>query len=326
MDIVLFGCKDTNLHIARFFHNLELDINLVTISPEVASANNVAGYEDLTNHKTLFSSIYVTKNYSLKDKEDTEAIKKLKNIDLAFCIGWQRLIPKEILDSFSIGVFGMHGSSRNLPYGKGRSPMNWALIEGQKWFHTNLFKYQSGIDNGPIVDTCTFSINFFDTAETMHYKNTIAMCNLIKANLESLVNGKKEILPQATEDGESFYPKRMPSDGIIDWRDDIYNIEKLIRAVTKPFSGAFSYLEGEKIFIERGSIFYTDLEKHPFINSTFGEILDVFPNNKFLVRCSGGVLIVHEHKGKPPISGKIFDISDSKIKRFKRNDYGFFDL
>lgn len=325
MNIILFGCKDTTLHTARFLRSLKLNIDLVTISPDVASANNVAGYTDLTNHTTLFSSIYVAKSYSLKG-EDVEVIKKLNNLNLGFCIGWQRLIPKEILDIFSIGIFGMHGSSRNLPYGKGRSPMNWALIEDQKWFHTNLFKYQSDIDNGPIVDTCTFSINFYDTAETMHYKNTLAMCHLIKVNLKSLANGEKQTQPQSIEDGESFYPKRIPSDGIIDWRDDIYNIERLIRAVTKPFSGAFSFLEGKKIVIERGSIFYTDLEKHPFINSKFGEILEVFPNNKFLVRCCGGVLIVHEYKGTSPSFGKTFEISDNTIKRFKRNDYGFFDV
>ena len=43
-------------------------------------------------------------------------------------------------------------------------------------------------------------------------------------------------------------------------------------------------------------------------------------------RCSGGVLMVHEYKGASPISGKTFEISDSAIKRFKRNDYGFFDV
>ena len=111
MNIILFGCKDTTLHTAKFLRTLKLNIDLVTISPEVANANNVAGYEDLTKHATLFSSIHIAKSYSLKEKENTDVIKKLKNIDLGFCIGWQRLIPKEILDSFSIGIFGMHGSS-----------------------------------------------------------------------------------------------------------------------------------------------------------------------------------------------------------------------
>ena len=326
MKIILFGCKDTTLHTAKFLQTLGLRIDLITISPKVAKTNNVAGYKNLTKYPKHFSSIYVAKSYSLKKVDDLKAIKKLNNICVGFCIGWQRLIPKNILDIFSIGIFGMHGSSKNLPYGKGRSPMNWALIEGQKWFHTNLFKYQSGIDNGPIVDTCTFSVNNNDNAETLHFKNTLAMCHLIRTNINSLVSGKKQAKKQSIKDGESFYPKRIPSDGIIDWRDNIYNIEKLIRAVAKPFSGAFSFIGKKKIIIERASIFYTDLEKHSFLNSKNGEVLDVFNNKKFLIRCSGGVLIIHEYKGTTPKSGKIFKITDSAVKRFKRNNYGFFDI
>ena len=57
--IILFGCKDTTLHTANFLKNLNLKIHLVTISPELAISNHVAGYEDLTDNSNLFESIYV---------------------------------------------------------------------------------------------------------------------------------------------------------------------------------------------------------------------------------------------------------------------------
>lgn len=324
-EIILFGCKDTTLHTARFLKNLDLKIHLVTISPALAASNHVAGYEDLTVNHKVFESIYVANSYSLND-EDVITVKNIKHVSLGFCIGWQRLIPKALLSMFSVGVFGMHGSARDLPFGKGRSPMNWALIEGRKLFHTNLFRYEAGIDNGPILDSKTFSIGENDTAETLHYKNTLSMCSLIKNNLESLLYGKYTTQSQSLAFGESFYPKRSPSDGIIDWRDDIYNIDRLIRAVTKPFDGAFSYINGEKVVVERAAVFYTDLESHPFLDSKFGYVLDVFPNNKFLVRCSGGVLIIHNYDGITPNIGEMFDITESPFKNFKRNVYGFFDV
>ncbi len=325
MNVTLFGCKDTTLHTTKYLKELNLNIDLVTISPSVASSNQVAGYEDLTLSDSLFDSIYVAKTYSLK-KDDVVEITKLKNRHLGFCVGWQRLIPNELLDAFSIGVFGMHGSARDLPFGKGRSPMNWALIEGRKFFHTNLFKYDYGVDDGPILDSKTFSVNDTDTAETLHYKNTLAMCNLIKSNLQNLLIGDFQTHPQSLAEGESFYPKRAPADGSIDWRDDIYNIERLIRAVTKPFDGAFSIIRGAEIVIERAAIFYTDIEAHPFKESKFGKVVDVFPNNKFLVRCSGGVLLVHDYKGVSPTVGSCFEVSDSPFRKFKRNEYGFFDV
>ena len=325
-DIILFGCKDTTLHTARFLHGLGLNINLITISSSTANANEVAGFVDLNDSAELFSSVYVAESYSLSESRDITNITKITQEGLGFCIGWQRLIPKEILDQFTLGLFGMHGSSRNLPFGKGRSPMNWAIIEGREWFHTNLFKYQIGVDNGPIVETYTFSINSGDTAETLHYKNTLAMCHLIKKNLDALTSGTTHFHPQAITHGESFYPKRNPNDGTIDWRDDIFNIERLVKAVTNPFYGAFTLLNGVEVIIFRCTVFYTDIEQHPFKNSDFGQVIDVFPNEKFLVRCSGGILLVHESRGGKPIRNSRFDESVGTLASFKRNQYGFFDV
>ena len=96
----------------------------------------------------------------------------------------------------------MHGSARDLPFGKGRSPMNWALIEGRSLFHTNLFKYQVGVDNGPVLDSQTFSI-IIKTTQLKHYitKNALAMCNLIKNNFENLISGSVETIAQSLVEG-----------------------------------------------------------------------------------------------------------------------------
>ena len=132
----------------------------------------------------------------------------------------------------------MHGSSQNLPFGKGRSPLNWSIIEGRKHFYTNLFKYNSGIDSGPILDTVCFSILPHDNIETLHYKNTLAMVQIISRNLKMFKSGKL-ILKTQKNIHSTFYPKRDPEDGEIDWNDNINNIDRLIKAVTTPFFWKF---------------------------------------------------------------------------------------
>jgi UDP-4-amino-4-deoxy-L-arabinose formyltransferase/UDP-glucuronic acid dehydrogenase (UDP-4-keto-hexauronic acid decarboxylating) len=256
---------------------------------------------------------------------DVEFFEK-HDYSVGLCIGWQRLLPDYVLDRFSVGVFGMHGSTRNLPFGKGRSPMNWSIIENRRWFTTNLFKYESGIDNGPVVGSLTFSINKSDTAETLHYKNTLSMCTIVQSNLQNLVGGNITVSEQDISEGETFYPKRSPLDGVIDWRDDIFSIERLVRAVSPPFYGAVVYIGDEEFRIFRASVFYTDLEHHPFLSANFGEVLEMFPSNKFLVRCSGGVLIVHEHDRVSLAKGVILSIKESPFIKFNRNIYGFFDM
>jgi methionyl-tRNA formyltransferase len=325
MNITIFGCKDSTLHLLKFFKKNHYIVHLVTIDKEIASKNDIAGFIDLSHYNNLFETIYLAESYNLKNDRDLKHFEIEKKSTIAFCIGWQRLIPEEILGKFNKGVFGMHGSARNLPFGKGRSPMNWSIIEGRKLFYTNLFKYQNGIDNGPVVGNSVFSILDTDTAETLHFKNTLSMIHLIRNHIKDLLSGAIKLTEQKNLMG-SFYPKRESTDSVIDWRDDIENIDRLIRAVAPPFSGGICSLNSIFFYIYRASKFYTDVEFHTFLDANFGEILDVMPNGKFLVRCSGGVLLVHEFSSFTIKQGDQLDILDSPFKKFKRNVYGFFDI
>ena len=137
-NIAFFGCKNiTKTCMINFQDQLSIINHLITISPSSADSNNVSGYMDLTEFAQKNNiNTYVAENYSLKTNKDIEYLKSLQ-IDVAFVIGWQRLIPEKILNNVRIGIFGMHGSAANLPKGRGRSPMNWSLILGEKRFYTN---------------------------------------------------------------------------------------------------------------------------------------------------------------------------------------------
>ena len=118
MEIILFGCKDTTLHISKLFHRKGVSINLITISPQKGLEQKVAGYEDLTKYRELFKTIYIAKKYNLNDENDFDYFKNL-NPFLGFSIGWQRLVPERILNCFSCGVFGMMGARRIFLLGGG---------------------------------------------------------------------------------------------------------------------------------------------------------------------------------------------------------------
>ncbi|MBL1420836.1 MAG: hypothetical protein COC24_010035 [Alphaproteobacteria bacterium] len=325
--ICIFGCKNTTRHIINHVSKLSNISGLVTISPDKGSEQEVAGYDDLSDLSSEIQNIHVAKKYNLNSQYDQDFFES-QNFDIGFVSGWQRLVPRSILETFNVGVFGMHGSSQDLPFGRGRSPMNWSLIEGRQWFYTNLFKYMPGVDDGPIVDTSCFSINDTDTAETLHFKNLSAMVSLIQSNWENLANNNLTLKQQVSAI-PTVYPKRSPSDSIIDWNDAIVNIERLIRAVAPPFSGAYSFIDNIKLTINRASIFYTDLEAHPFRSLEYGMICDVFPNGKFTIRCNGGVLLAHEYHLEKSfeLNGSMkLESPASLFNRFERNEFGFFDI
>jgi methionyl-tRNA formyltransferase len=324
MIIGIFGCKNSSKFLIKsLIKKTKIDY-LITINEAKGKKFNVADYCDLSSVGAKNNiDIYYSKTYSLKRKEDILHINSLK-IDIAFVIGWQRIIPEKILDNLTIGAFGMHGSSMDLPLGRGRSPMNWSIIEDRKYFKTSLFRYDSGIDSGEVLDTIKFDITCRDTAETLHFKNTLSMNYLIDKNLKDLLSDNFKLRKQKNIT-PTYYPKREPSNSLIDWELDIYALERFIRAVTKPFNGAFTFLNN-KVTIFNSQVF--DSFYFGFENKSLGEIVAVFPNGKFLVKCNGGLLLVKKYfaiNGDIQV-GSIFYNNNLKVKKFQKNKFGNYDL
>lgn len=323
--IAVFGCKATTwflLDNLRISHPVKW---LITISPEQGEKHEVADYMDLkAAAEARGIEVYQARTYSLKNAADQEHIKSLQ-LDIAFVIGWQRLVPPEVLASLRIGAFGMHGSSMNLPLGRGRSPMNWSIIEGRQVFYTNLFKYDPGVDSGDVVDTFKFQITDRDTAETMHFKNTLSMKHLIEQNIGRLLENNFHTRPQDSSITPTYYPKRSPADGLIDWEADAHALERFIRAVTRPFDGAFTFWEDQRITIYDAQVF--DLNEFGYSDLPAGTVAAVFESGKFLIKCFGGLLLVNDFEASFKIErGMRFHHNGQAVKRFARNDQGNFDM
>lgn len=296
--VAVAGCKHTTKDFILGLKREGILIDhCVTISETLASRNEVSGYVNLRPFLKEENIPYTLPNsYSLKDGGDKEKILDLQ-IDMLLVIGWQRLIPEWWLEALTVGAFGMHGSNKPLPHGRGRSPMNWSLIQDKKLFFTHLFKYTPGVDDGDIVGRQIFDITPFDTALTMHHKNLLAMVKLCVEYLPSLLNDDVDFRPQESGLEPSYYPKRSPEDGIIFWEDATRDIYNLIRAVTKPFPGAFTYLDDKvenKLTIWRAIPFDTHLV---WADAVPGEILEVFYDGTFLVKTGDTSLLVQEYEG-----------------------------
>jgi methionyl-tRNA formyltransferase len=295
--VAVVGCKHTTLElILGLERNGYLIDHVITLDPQKGEDQKVAGYLDLRPFLTAKGIPFTLVNkYAMKSAEDTETMLALK-LDALLVMGWQRLIPDWFLQELSVGAFGMHGSSKPLPHGRGRSPMNWSLIQNKDRFYTHLFRYHAGVDDGDIVAVQIFDITQFDTCLTLHYKNTLSMIRLVSENLPSLLAATCEFIPQPTE-GATYYPKRSEEDGLVYWSDSSHDIYNLVRAVTKPFAGAFSYLNDDpakKIVVWRGIPFDRQLE---WPAAKPGEIAAVFDDGQFIVRTGDSTFLVQESEG-----------------------------
>ena len=269
-------------------------------------AHHIADYQDLFPLAEAFNvQIIRPKAYAMNDKA-TQTLFKNLSIDLLISVGWQRLFPEWFLKSLSIGAFGMHGSAEPLPKGRGRSPMNWSIIEGRDKFFTSLFKYDVGIDSGAIVGTQRFDVTDRDTIQSLRHKNTMSQIKLLLDHLPNLISDTAEMHPQP-EIEPTYYPKREPEDGVIDWRERAFKIDRLIRAVSRPYPGAFTHIDGQRINIWGGHPFDTHLR---FEKAEPGEIVGVFHDNTFTVQCADFAYYINDWNspdGAVPEQGKILE-------------------
>lgn len=184
-----------------------------------------------------------------EDANEKEWVRKIREIDpdLIFSFYYRRMLGDDILEAARHGAYNLHGSL--LPAYRGRAPVNWVLVNGEKTTGVTLHHMVRKADAGDIVGQREVAIDFADTAVTLYKKLCDASRTLLGELLPLIREGRAQRIRQDLTKG-SYYGGRKPQDGRIDWQwpaDRIYN---LIRAVTDPYPGAFAYLPGgEQIFL-----------------------------------------------------------------------------
>lgn len=290
--VVVFGVKDTSENIVEFIHKNIRPVELViTISKKVLNKNQVSGFKGLSVLTERYGiPVFEADSYFLTD-EKTKKFMEENEFEIAVSMGWQRLIPKYVLDRFSYGVYGFHGNCGYLPFGRGRSPLNWSIIQGDTRFNLNLFRYDENADSPNVFATEMFSITSHDDIRTAQYKNMICSKNLIQKLLKAYEE-KNIVIRTESKDFDSWYSKRTAADGKIDFKGRTRDIYNLIRGVTAPFPGAFAMCGGEKV---------TVWEAHPFDEiidfSAYapGEVVDIF-DGKLVVRTVDGSLLIDRYE------------------------------
>jgi methionyl-tRNA formyltransferase len=167
--------------------------------------------------------------------------------DMIFSFYYRRLLGKEILEIPPSGAFNLHGSF--LPAYRGRCPVNWVLVNGERRTGVTLHVMVPRADAGDIVGQREVPIAFDDTALTLYGKLCIQAGLLLDDVLPLLAEGRA---PRVAQDHSraTYFGGRTPEDGKVDWTWPALRIYNLIRAVTDPYPGAFALLpEGGRLFI-----------------------------------------------------------------------------
>jgi methionyl-tRNA formyltransferase len=157
--------------------------------------------------------------------------------DFIFSFYYREMLPMSVLRLAKRGAYNMHGSL--LPKYRGRAPLNWAILHGEKETGVTLHEMVEKPDAGGIVDRQAVCIGPDETAVEVFRKMTDAAESLLKRNIHALVEGQVSLKTNDLSKG-SYFGRRRPEDGRIDWSRSARDIHNLVRAVAPPFPGAFS--------------------------------------------------------------------------------------
>jgi methionyl-tRNA formyltransferase len=221
---------------------------VLTLTPELAAKRSAAA-----NYFPVCARYGVPLHY-IPDINAPRAVGILRDLkpDVVFVIGWHQIVRPATLRLARVGMVGAHASL--LPHNRGSAPINWALIRGERETGNTLFWLTEDVDAGSIIDQTAFPITPYDTCATLYQQVAMSNRDMLLRLVARLLGGERPGRPQPAID-EPVLPRRRAADGLVSWaRFSAHGLYDFIRALTRPYPGAFSTLDGRRWLLWRAAL------------------------------------------------------------------------
>jgi methionyl-tRNA formyltransferase len=241
---VAFAYHDVGVRCLKTLLSGEVEVPLVVTVP------------DDPHERQWYASVAATaQDYGLAviapaEANSAELARTLSEIrpDFIFSFYYRALLGAPLLRAARLGALNMHGSL--LPKFRGRAPVNWAILKGERETGATLHYMLERADAGDIVDQLAVPILEDDEACEVFAKVTVAAETILARSLPALIEGRAPRRSQPLEP-QQYFGRRRPEDGRIDWRWPARQIHDLVRAVAPPFPGAFAQVHAQRWQIHR---------------------------------------------------------------------------
>ena len=229
--------------------------------------------------------------HEVKNINDATSIDRLRDLDLdlAFVLGWSQILKPAALSCAKIGMIGAHASL--LPRNRGSAPVNWAIINGETTTGNSLIWLANNVDAGHVIDQREFPISAYDTCASIYDQVAQSNRDMVLQWLPKLHDRPGH--PQVDLDGP-LLPRRRPQDGIIDWNQSNQRVYDFVRALTRPYPGAFSFLQDQQFKVWTAALLPAAVNHQHLPGSIVGPVHSPDENAcGQLVACrTGGVVLL----------------------------------
>lgn len=219
-------------------------------------------------------------------KKDATKWAKDENImfDFLLSINYLFILDGKFLDLAKKAI-NFHDSL--LPRYRGRCPNVWSIINGERYTGLTAHLMNTECDDGDIVCQEKFRIKADDTGGTIREKTKCLYIKLINQIIQNLESGTLTSKPQNKEEA-TYYGKRTPADGHINWNWQKERINNWIRAQAAPYPGAFAFIGKQKVVINRISF-----SRHGYIDTVHdGTIIGIEKGNPVVKTQNGAIVLL----------------------------------
>jgi methionyl-tRNA formyltransferase len=219
----------------------------------------------------LLETVDINEPAALRACEEAEA-------RVHFVIGWSQLVGRNLLKVPNLGTVGIHPT--RLPEGRGRAPIPWTLIKGLTRSAVSLLYLMPKADAGDLIDQIEFDVRDDDDAASLYRRIEDLHVEVLMKNVVPILRGEAPRRPQ-DHDRATYWERRRPEDGVIDWRRPSREVYNWIRGLTHPYPGAFTTLRGRRVFLWKAQPGRDDAPGAP------GAV-----SSGLLVRCGSGSIVI----------------------------------
>jgi methionyl-tRNA formyltransferase len=161
--------------------------------------------------------------------------------------GYSTIFKMPLIELPEIGTINLHGG--RVPQYRGGSPLNWQIIQGENEIGVSVLRVDERIDSGPVLAVGTFTLGADEDIADAHVKANALFPKILVKTVDDLDAGTLDELKQ-DEALAGYWHQRNDADGRIDWRAmTAVQVVNLVRGVSRPYPGAFTYLDGQKVRI-----------------------------------------------------------------------------
>lgn len=306
MKIVLFATPEFAIPTLELINNSNHEILAVYTKMAKPQGRGMQLQNTPIYEKATELGLKVFTPKTLKKPEEWEKLKEF-NADIFVVVAYGLILPKEVINIAKYGCINIHPSL--LPRWRGASPLQRAIMAGDKETGVCIIVLGEGLDDGDILACKKIKIDDDMDIESLHDQLSIEGANLMLKCLDDIEKNKKVIAtPQASE-GMIYAEKIDKEEGKLNFNDPIDKIYNTIRAIGL-LTGTYFEYNGERIKILKAKIQKSLTENEKKLQN--GEI--IITKNDLSIKCSNGLLkpLILQREGK-----KALDVAEF-VKGFKK--------